>query len=39
LEFWPVSKVEFHGHPNSKIWASKFEMSNYKPQFIHPNGH
>jgi hypothetical protein len=36
-EFWPVSTLEFHGHPNSGIQASKFQMGNSKPQFIHPN--
>jgi hypothetical protein len=39
LEFWPVSKLEFHSHPNSKIRACKFQMGNSKPQFIHPNMH
>jgi hypothetical protein len=38
-EFWPVSKHEFHGHPNSGIQASKFPKGNSKPQFIYPNMH
>jgi hypothetical protein len=38
-EFWSVSKLDFYGHPNSGILASKFQMDNSKPQFIHPNRH
>jgi hypothetical protein len=31
LEFWPVSKLEFNGHSNSRIRTSKFQMDNSKP--------
>jgi hypothetical protein len=38
LEFRPVSTLEFHGHLNSGIQASKFQMGNSKPQFIIQTG-
>jgi hypothetical protein len=36
-KFASLSKFEFLAHPNNGIWASKFQMSDSKAQFIHPN--